>query len=837
MFTKFLGKNYLVKTWLIAILVINGLEVLVMQVGRAENFVLSQQPLTTEATEERIINGTLNEKGQQGSYKLSWRQASAKDQSLASATELNDKAFELYKQGKYDEAVPLLEQSLKIRLQLLGAEHPDVAESLNNLAVLYYAQGRYTEAEPLLIQALEMIKKFLGAEHPYVAQSLENLAVLYSDQGRYTEAEPFFIEALEMRKKLLGAEHPLVATSFNNLAEFYRAQGRYIEAEPLYTQSLEMRKKLLGAEHPLVATSLNNLAGLYSAQGNIAAALQYLERGLEVQEKNLTYNLAAGAEPQKDKYLKTISGAKNMAISLHLQTAPNNPAATTLALTTILRRKGRLLQFLTASRKILRQQVDPQGLQWLDELDNIHGQLSTLLNNRPENLPLETYRDNLAKLEQQANELEDKISRRSSEFRTSTQPVTLEAIQQLIPANAALVEFIQYYPFDPKTETWDDPRYGVYVLNAEGEPQGIDLGTVEEIKSDLDKFRVLLKKKRAPLEKLKKTARELDEKLMQPVRQLIGSKEQILISPDSHLNLIPFEALVDENNQYLVENYSITYLSSGRDLLQLTTKARKTSPALLLGDPNYENKDKIATQRGFNKTSSNIVLGRLLKTADEVKAIGKLLGVKPLLRGAATEKAIRQAQNPFILHIATHGLFQEFEEKAQNPGELPIIGRKSLLRSGLALAGFKEENIVGDNSVPPELEPKETDEDNGFLTALEATGLKLLGTELVVLSACDTGLGGISPGEGVYGLRRAFFIAGSQSQVISLWQVDDEGTKDLMVKYYQRLLDGNIGRTEALRKTQLEMLRGEAGENYSHPYYWASFIPSGNWQPVPPRLK
>ncbi|MDE5114402.1 MAG: CHAT domain-containing protein, partial [Trichodesmium sp. St15_bin1_1] len=340
-----------------------------------------------------------------------------------------------------------------------------------------------------------------------------------------------------------------------------------------------------------------------------------------------------------------------------------------------------------------RQQLDPQGLQWLDELDNIHGQLSTLLNNRPENLPLETYRDNFAKLKQQAKELENKISRRSSEFRTSTQPVTLEAIQQLIPANAALVEFIQYSPYDAKTRTWEEPRYGVYVLGAEGEPQGMDLGTVEDIKSALDKFRVFLKYKTAPLKELKKTARELDEKLMQPVRQLIGSKEQILISPDSYLNLIPFEALVDENNQYLVENYSITYLSSGRDLLQLTTKARKTSAAVLLGDPNYGKKDKIAPHRSFNKTSSNIALPRLLETADEVKAIGKLLGVKPLLREAATEKAIKQAQNPFLLHIATHGLFKESKEKPQNPGELPIIDNTSLLRSGLALAGFKEENI------------------------------------------------------------------------------------------------------------------------------------------------
>ena len=148
-----------------------------------------------------------------------------------------------------------------------------------------------------------------------------------------------------MDKKLLGAEHPSVATSLNNLAALYFFQGRYTEAEPLYIQALEMKKKLLGAEHPSVATSLNNLAALYFSQGNIASAVQYLKRGLEIQEKNLTYNLAAGAEPQKDKYLKTISGAKGLAISLHLQTAPNNPASTTLAFTTILRRKGRLLEF------------------------------------------------------------------------------------------------------------------------------------------------------------------------------------------------------------------------------------------------------------------------------------------------------------------------------------------------------------------------------------------------------------------------------------------------------------------------------------------------------------
>ena len=156
MFTKIFNKNYFVQTWMICIILINGIEILVMGPGRADDFVLLQQPSTLEATGELIINGTLNEKGRQGSYQLSWRQASAKEESLNLATELNEKAGELYEQGKYDEAVLLLEQSLKIRQQVLGAEHPDVATSLNNLAGLYQSQGRYTEAEPLYIQALDM---------------------------------------------------------------------------------------------------------------------------------------------------------------------------------------------------------------------------------------------------------------------------------------------------------------------------------------------------------------------------------------------------------------------------------------------------------------------------------------------------------------------------------------------------------------------------------------------------------------------------------------------------------------------------------------------------------
>jgi CHAT domain-containing protein len=136
-----------------------------------------------------------------------------------------------------------------------------------------------------------------------------------------------------------------------------------------------------------------------------------------------------------------------------------------------------------------------------------------------------------------------------------------------------------------------------------------------------------------------------------------------------------------------------------------------------------------------------------------------------------------------------------------------------LLRSGLVLAGVKISQSAGDD---------------GVLTALETTSLNLVGTKLVVLSACDTGVGDITIGEGVYGLCRALVIAGSESQLISLWKVSDNATKDLMVDYYGRLKKGE-GRSEALRQIQLEMLKSE---NQKHPFYWASFIPSGDSTPM-----
>jgi CHAT domain-containing protein len=772
------------------------------------------------------------------------------------AQSLNNLANLYNEQGRYSEAELLFRQALEMRKRLLGNEHPDVALSLNNLALLYNKQERYSEAELLFRQALEMRKRLLGNEHPDVALSLNNLAGLYNEQGRYSKAESLFRQALEMRKRLLGNEHPAVALSLTNLAGLYNEQGRYSEAESLFRQALEMRKRLLGNDHPNVATSLNNLAALYQAQGNLPRAVELLSQGMDVEEYNLDILLAVGSERQKQEYMATLSGSTYSTISLHVQAAPNNPQAARLALTTLLRRKGRILDAFTNNLLSLRQNLKPEDQTSLDKLTATYSQLAALLYKGAGDTPLDQYRQQVADLKAEINELENTLSYRSAEFRSASQPATIEAVQQLIPTDAALVELVLYYPFNPKAtkpdERWGTHRYVAYILHSTGEPKWVDLGEAKPINQAVTDFRNALQSDSSDI---KPVARALDELLMQPIRKLLGNTRTVLLSPDSQLNLIPFAALVDENNRYLVENYSINYLSSGRDLLRLQNQAKSRLESVIVANPDYDKpgdptsvaiirrgeSSQIAASQPVNLSTKpaqtrgvldgdslqQIEFTALSYTEEEAKAIAPILPGATLLRGSqATENAIKQLQAPTILHIATHGFFRQDVPEVAPPDFSSTIlqgtrsatpnGRPTenpLLTSGLALAGAN---------------PRSSGSEDGILTALEAAGLNLSGTKLLVLSACKTGLGDVKNGEGVYGLRRAFAIAGTESQLMSLWAVNDYRTNQLMVNYYQRLKN-NVGRSEALRQTQLEMLQKPETQN---PYYWAAFIPSGDWTPM-----
>lgn len=782
------------------------------------------------------------------------------------AASLGNLALIYETKGDYARAETLYQRALAGKEKTLGAEHPEVALTLNNLALLYQVKGDDARAEPLYRRALAIREKVLGAEHQDVALSLQSLAVMYHTKGDYARAEPLYKRALAINEKALGAEHPEFAQVLYNFAGMYHDKGDYTSAELLQQRALAIREKALGTAHPAVASSLHTAAALYEARGDYERAMAGLTRAADIREQNIALILSTGSEKQKQLYLDTISGETDGIVSFNVKAARKNTQATRLALNTILRRKGRALDAMTDQIAALRRRAAPEDQKLLDELTRSRAALANLqLGSTSSKLTPAERQAQLAALTEEIEQREAVISRRSAEFRAAAQPITLSNVQAALPADAALVEVVSYRPVDPKAQQgakFGAARYLAYVARREGEPQFVELGDAATIDRSVERLRVALRDAKAAARgdagASKEAARALDEQVMRPVRALLGATRRIFLSPDGALNLIPYASLVDERGKYLVEDYTLTYLTSGRDLLRLGTTGESRQPPLVLANPLFDDTGASdgktetldATARrdvAFDDVDfSKIRYVPLPGTAEEAKALGSLLpGARLLSTRDATEAALKQLQAPRVLHVATHGFFLKDEASANGtrglglgaPGD--VRGKNLLLRSGLILAGVNQRQS-GAN-------------EDGVLTAAEAAGLDLWGTKLVVLSACETGLGDVKNGAGVYGLRRALVLAGSESQVMSLWQVSDAATRDLMKAYYARLQAGE-GRTDALRQVQLEMLRkgtvaqgggsnerglldssapkGQAAANYSHPYFWASFIQSGAWSSI-----
>ncbi|WP_017939066.1 CHAT domain-containing protein [Zestomonas thermotolerans] len=380
----------------------------------------------------------------------------------------------------------------------------------------------------------------------------------------------------------------------------------------------------------------------------------------------------------------------------------------------------------------------------------------------------------------------------------------VERVRSRVPGDALLVEMVRYRPFAPleaEGRQWGAERYAAYVLGARRTPRLVDLGPAAELDDLVVRYRQALD---ADLPAQRFLARQLDRQLLQPVRAQADNVRQLYLAPDGVLNLLPFAALIDEQGHYQLERYTFNYLTSGRDLLDSVQSAPR-GPALIVADPQFslQGGTPVAGLRSLD--FSRVEFSQLPGTAEEARALAGLLPDALQISGAeATESRIKAVAGPRILHIATHGFF------LGNPQE---AGENPMLRSGLVFAGVSQ---------------LRSGQDDGVLTALEASTLDLLGTQLVVLSACDTGVGQVRQGEGVFGLRRAMLQAGAQTVVMSLWQVDDQATRDLMIGYYQQLAKGSA-RAEALRNAQLALLRDS---RTASPYYWAAFLSAGQAGPL-----
>lgn len=745
----------------------------------------------------------------------------------------------LHDKGDLAGAEPLYRQALAMREKVRGAEHLEVADSLNDLASLLQDRRDLAGAEPLYRRALAIRDKLLGDADARVAQSLNNLALLLKQAGDLAGAEVLYRRAVRTLESARGADHPDTAVPVNNLANLLQLKGNLNEAGVLHRRALAIRERTLGPQHPLVAASLQNLATLLEAQGDARGSAPLRLRSLGIEERQLAGLLLVGSEQQKLNYAATLMGSTHAAVSLAVA-HPGVPAAVRAGLTAVLQRKGRVLDALVRTGEVLRHRGGPEEQRLLAQLLAARAELAARYARGPATAQPQDFPGEIEVLQRKVESMERELASASPQAGAALLPVDLARIQAALPRNAVLVEFLRYLPFQAAARTMDDrwqaPRYAAFVLNATGDPSAIDLGPASAIDDAAEQARRSLA---AGHDSARTSLRKLDALVLAPLRPKLQKASLVLASPDGALHTVPLEALIDERGSYAIERLALHDLSSGRDLLRIADRGPVAQAPLLLADPDFDAAaDPLdATQTGAAPATGVAALRwtRLAGTAQEAAAIAPLLpGVRTLLGRAATEAALKSARAPAILHIATHGFFLEDVSAtgpvgsrgaqlmgddlgdAPRPNRTPVAaqaGGNPLLRSGLVLAGIG----AGGKGA-----------NDGALTALEVTALDLWGTSLVVLSACSTGRGEVQNGEGVFGLRRAFAMAGAQSLVLSLWDVDDDATRALMVSFYKNLQTGN-SRAEALRAAKRSLL---ATPQWAHPNYWAAFIGSGAWGPL-----
>lgn len=762
------------------------------------------------------------------------RQAQAMWEKLGSKNVLGPKngiGIILLERGDYEQSEKLF---LEVLRELEAEAKPSaetkrfLATVLGNLGGLNFYKNDYAQAESYWLRALDMRKQVFSPTHPEVAAALNRLADVYYQKGDTAKAQEHYAQGLALLKQAVGEEHINVAYSLNGLAKTAQKQQEYAKAATLFQDALKLRRKLVGEHHPDISETLGLLATLHQEKGESQQALTYQMQANEINELNLRRNLLPGSERQKQKYLSLFTKALNTTLGLQAWGGADSPDAANVALTALLRNKGRGLDAMSDTVATFRQHANGEQQKLFDRLQTTRAQYANLTFRGLRSERPEQYRAQLKQLESELDALEADLSRSSAEFASDRQPITLSSIQAALSPKTSLIEFAAYQPYQFSAKTAAPTHYIAYVTNASGAVRWKELGEAAPIDAAIEALRQALRDPtRADVRQL---ARNVDEKVMQPLRPFLTETSHLLISPDGLLNLLPFAALVNERDQYLVERYAISYLTSGRDLLRLQVARAQNNAPLIVADPDFDLSGRVnpmtlakrgTTRRtGQSRTPFPVVRGsgddfnqwsaeRLFETGKEATAIKTMWPQSAMLvREKATKAALREVAAPSILHIATHGFFLADAQAQSDPSAAQISD--PLLRSGLILAGFNQHRGDGDN---------------GVLTAKEAAGLNLWGTKLVVLSACETGVGEVKNGEGVYGLRRALMLAGAQTQVMSLWKVDDTATREWMTLYYTSLKQG-LGRSEALRQVQLKMLQLK---KWQHPNFWAGFISSGEW--------
>jgi CHAT domain-containing protein/Tfp pilus assembly protein PilF len=778
------------------------------------------------------------------------------------ATTLNNLAL-LYKNtGHFEQAEPIYKQSAKIRKETLGEKHPEYAASLNNLASLYENMGRNDEAEPLFKQALSIIKDSYGKQNHYYASTLNNLAGLYEIEKKYDQAEELYNESLEIIRLTLGEKHPDYATTLNNLALLQQNRKDYKKAEELYIKNLQKTKEAFTERHPNYATALSNLAGLYEHMGNYLKAEKMYSDALKIRgeilgDKHPSYTLTLSclarlytaihrydmadslwertlnnylyeiqsyfpsmSEKEKGQFYHTISPDFEQFNSYVLMRATENPAMVARMYDNQLATKALLLNSSNKLRQRILSSADTALINmyktWLSQKEYL-SKIYSLTKEEIRRMGIDAD-----SIETATNDLEKKLSLKSELFKNTNdiQYYSWKDVQKELKEGEAALELIRFqkYTFDSAGVYSDSIYYAALIVkkNTQNSPELVLIKDGAELESKYVHYY-----KNAV--KFKHEDPYSYDKFWKAIHIALDGVKKLYFSPDGAYNQININSLLnEESKKYVFDEIELQNVTNTKDLVARRIQKTSKKQIVLFGNPDYALDE---STHHTNELYANL-LNQLPGTEEEVKKINKTMAQnswspKMFTGDDATEKNIKNLNNPKVLHVATHGFFEkDLVASNENDQEKDKVKENPLLRSGLMLAGASV-TLYNRNNTIFNAQKIEANYEDGILTAYEAMNLNLDNTELVVLSACETGQGEVKNGEGVYGLQRAFVIAGAKSIIISLWKVNDETTQKLMSSFYlEWIKTGN--KTLAFRNAQLSLKK-----EFPDPYYWGAFVMVG----------
>ena len=788
------------------------------------------------------------------------------------ATSLNNLALLFKDTGDYAGARPLLERALAIREKALGPNHPYVASSLNSLALLFKDTGDYAGARPLYERALAIWEKALGPDHADVAIGLNNLAMLLRQTGDSAGARPLLERALAIHEKALGPNHPNVASSLNNLGGLLEDTGDYAGARPLCERALAIFEKALGPSHPDVAMSLIDLAVLLLRQDEGKAALNYALRAESIGREH--FRAIAGVLPERQALGFAAIRSTGMNVALSLVGRLPVSGTKSRVFEALMHSRALVLDEMAARHRSLRASSDPKVEPLMAEYRSASARYATLLVRGPDPIRPEGYRPQLDQAHQEMERAERQLAEKSAAFRRQQRErgIGLAEVATTLSRGAAMVGIALFMHFEVGKGAKPVPSYLAYVLRAGTDSIAVaQLGPARGLDSLITRWREeagagALRGPPGLSERAYRQAGEaLRQKLWDPLTPCLKGIDRVFVVPDGAVNLVNLATLPQEDGSYLVEKGPlIHYLSAERDLVTLGSLREEGKGLLALGGPEFDKRPSAVlassgpgsdapTQMAAASASSSyrgprsgcaefgtLHFGPLPGTLREVEEIGALwnAGQALQLTGAqASERAFKQnAPGHAVLHLATHGFFiagqchSALEERERGVGALvmespggpaPAVatGENPLVLSGLALAGANRR---------AEARPED---DDGILTAEEIAALDLSGVDWAVLSACETGVGDVRAGEGVFGLRRAFQVAGARTLIMSLWSVEDEAARRWMRALYEGRFQRRLSTAEAVREASLTLLRERRAQGLStHPFYWGAFVAAGDWR-------